>query len=185
MSAPRTTPGPNHWPHTLRALETGDPAALGEFARLVTTQLRALRAYDFRDDWDDLIQDVIWVVVTEARAGKIADLNAIPGFVKTVTWRKFRDLVSASNRYVDEEPGEGSRGPAWPKSPPTAPQRATIQQALDRLPEIERRIVVLLKVEQHSLHETARLMDLKVGTVRNHLARAVSRLRTTLESGDL
>ena len=55
--------------------------------------------------------------------------------------------------------------------------------ALDQLPEEQRSILLLVAVEDLSYAETARVLDVPVGTVMSRLSRARQRLRTILETG--
>ncbi len=61
------------WNATLERLLAGDRVAFLEFNRLVTGFLAQLRAYDFREEWDDLRQEVLMAVVANARTGRLRD----------------------------------------------------------------------------------------------------------------
>jgi RNA polymerase sigma-70 factor (ECF subfamily) len=86
------------WPATLAALLAGDRVAFMKLNRLVTGFLVRLRAYDFRDEWDDLRQEVILSVVENARAGRLRDTQAFLGYVRIITRNKFVDRVKAGMR---------------------------------------------------------------------------------------
>ena len=47
------------WLDTLDALQTGDRVALVKVTNVITGFLTRFRAYDRRDSWDDVIQDVL------------------------------------------------------------------------------------------------------------------------------
>ena len=51
--------GQTDWGATLEALLAGDALALARLTRLVNGFLGRWNAYDFRSDWDDLVQEVI------------------------------------------------------------------------------------------------------------------------------
>ena len=95
------------WGRVIRRIRSGDRLALLELTRLVTSILGSLRAYDFRDDWDDVAQEVVVVVVSAYEAGKIRNTAAIPGFVKTVTRRRFLQLIDAPRADSDERASRG------------------------------------------------------------------------------
>src|SRR5438132_1520228 len=59
------------WLAVLGRLLAGDRIAFLEVNRLVTGFLVQLRAYDFREEWDDLRQEVLLSVVANARAGRL------------------------------------------------------------------------------------------------------------------
>ena len=58
--------------------------------------------------------------------------------------------------------------------------RADIEQALDKLPEHHRVIVVLADLQEFSYAEIAETLDIPVGTVRSRLARARAALQKSL-----
>lgn len=60
-----------------------------------------------------------------------------------------------------------------------------LQQALSRLDDEERRIVVLKYFEEEKLQTIARVMDLNVSTVKSRLYRAVEKLKRYMEPGDI
>ncbi|MFI5487823.1 SigE family RNA polymerase sigma factor [Micromonospora echinaurantiaca] len=80
-------------------------------------------------------------------------------------------------------------------SPDTLPQRTTashadavdgrndVVRALAALPTAQRRVVVLRHLLDLTESETARELDISVGTVKSHNARALARLRTLLTEG--
>ncbi len=53
--------------------------------------------------------------------------------------------------------------------------------ALNELTEMQRQVVYLVEGFGWGLTDTARILDVSVSTVRNHLARGMARLRATLE----
>jgi len=57
-----------------------------------------------------------------------------------------------------------------------------ILQALDRLPEEQRSVLVLIAVEDLSYAETAQVLNIPIGTVMSRLSRGRERLRAMLES---
>ena len=67
------------WLAVLDRLLAGDRVAFLEVNRLVTGFLVQLRAYDFREEWDDLRQEVLLSVVANARAGRLRDPKAFVG----------------------------------------------------------------------------------------------------------
>lgn len=58
-----------------------------------------------------------------------------------------------------------------------------LQQALSKLNEEERRIVILKYFEEEKLQTIAHVMELKVSTVKSRLYRAVEKLRNYMETG--
>ena len=56
-----------------------------------------------------------------------------------------------------------------------------VSQALDRLPEEQRSVLVLIAVEDLSYAETAQALDIPIGTVMSRLSRGRERLRAMME----
>ena len=97
------------WPALVARLAAGDRAAFLELNRLVTSVLVRLRAYDFREEWDDLRQEVVLAVVANARAGRLRDPQAFVGYVRIVTRNKFVDRLKQHLRLRGEH-GEPEGG---------------------------------------------------------------------------
>ena len=55
--------GAEDWGETLERLLAGDRVAFLKVSRLVARFLARWRAYDFREEWPDLIQEVVLAVV--------------------------------------------------------------------------------------------------------------------------
>jgi RNA polymerase sigma-70 factor (ECF subfamily) len=76
----------------------------------------------------------------------------------------------------------------WPSAIPTAGEAvlarertALVWQAIDRLPEKQRIVVVLAGIEGHDIEEVARLLGLPHGTVKSRLFLARQRLKEHLQ----
>src|SRR5205809_5013031 len=73
------------WLAVLDRLLAGDRVAFLEVNRLVTGFLVQLRAYDFRDEWDDLRQEVLLSVAANARPGRLRHPQAFPAYLRLPT----------------------------------------------------------------------------------------------------
>src|SRR5438094_260314 len=73
------------WLAVLGRLLAGDRIAFLEVNRLVTGFLVQLRAYDFREEWDDLRQEVLLSVVAISRSSRIGLLKAVVGYRRILT----------------------------------------------------------------------------------------------------
>ncbi|GGR58442.1 RNA polymerase sigma-70 factor (sigma-E family) [Nocardioides luteus] len=62
--------------------------------------------------------------------------------------------------------------------------RSELFEALQALPEMQRKVVVLRHWLQLSVAETARELRIGEGTVKSHSSRGLAALRTRMESGD-
>ena len=76
-------------------------------------------------------------------------------------------------------------GPRLPNPPPTElpDVEPGLADALDHLSEMQRQVVYLVEGFGWGLTDVARILDISVSTVRNHLARGLERLRAELKVG--
>ena len=86
------------WIAVLDRLLAGDRLAFAQINRLISGFLVQLRAYDFRDDWDDLRQEVVVSLVANARAGRLRDPAAFLGYVRIITRNKVVDRLKGARR---------------------------------------------------------------------------------------
>lgn len=137
-------------------------------------------AFALCGDWhraDDLVQTALLKLYASWRRVESGSEEA---YVRTI-------LVRA---HIDQ-----TRRPWWkrersgdlPERPGPAHQieaRSELFEALQALPEMQRKVVVLRHWLQLSVAETARELRISEGTVKSHSSRGLSALRTYLESGD-
>ncbi|HEY9252774.1 SigE family RNA polymerase sigma factor [Nocardioides sp. NBC_00850] len=137
-------------------------------------------AYALCGDWhraDDLVQTSLLKLYASWRRVESGSEEA---YVRTI-------LVRA---HIDQ-----TRRPWWkrersgdlPERPGPVDQveeRSELFAALQALPEMQRKVVVLRHWLQLSVAETARELRISEGTVKSHSSRGLTALRTCLESGD-
>jgi len=100
-------------------------------------------------------------------------------FRRDRTWRT--RILSGSLERVEQVP-DTRRGP---EDRTLARDRGeTVTQALGRLPEPFREAVVLRDLEGLAYEDIARVLGIRIGTVRSRIARGRDRLRTLLESSE-
>src|SRR5688572_21474558 len=129
------------WPALVARLAAGDRAAFLELNRLVTSVLVRLRAYDFREEWDDLRQEVVLAVVANARAGRLRDPQAFVAYVRIVTRNKFVDRLKQHLRLREGEALPWDEESARIAAPPEADtaEAADLWTAVRTLPDDEQR----------------------------------------------
>ncbi|HXK25472.1 MAG TPA: sigma-70 family RNA polymerase sigma factor [Myxococcota bacterium] len=179
----------------LRRLRAGDAAAFETLVRdngprLLSVARRMLRS---EDDARDAVQ--------EAFLQAFRGIDRFEGGARLSTWLH-RIVVNASLMQLrsrsrkPEQPIEellprfyedGHRidpGPPWRSEaadPIEQRELATrVRAAIDRLPEIYRNVLLLRDIEELDTEETARLLDVKVDTVKVRLHRARQALRALL-----
>jgi RNA polymerase sigma-70 factor (ECF subfamily) len=170
-------------------LLAGDERAFLALARLVNGFLARWRAYDFRDEWDDLIQEVVMASVDAARTGRLRDPGAFVGYVRAVTRNKMADHLRARLR-----PGADAVLP-WDEriasgaldAEVSAELQTDLSTALDELPEKKRSAVCGVYLEGKTYEQVSREAGIPLGTLKRYLrdglAQLRERLRERLESG--
>lgn len=175
------------WAAALERLADGDRRALLRLTRLVNGFLRRWNAYDFRDDWEDLVQEVLMAGVRAQREGRIRERGHVYGFLKTVARNKFVDELKrrlrapARERLAwEDEVDEGFEPAAPPRDPGLA---RDVQRAMAGLEERRRRAVVAVYVEGKTHQEAMQSTGIPVGSLRRYLREGLAELRAALERG--
>lgn len=179
------------WAAILDRFLAGDEVAFLELSRLVTGFLVRWRAYDFRDEWPDLVQEVLLAVLKAAREGRLRNPDATVGYVRTIAHHKLMDRLRVHLR-----PGDG-QSPAWPpddaveaapdEHQPPPEVVVDVRRALDNLPEKQRKVVFAKYGQGRTAEQVAKDTGIPLGTVKRYLRDGLSELRRSfsvaLESG--
>ncbi len=171
------------WNAILDRLLAGDRVAFLEFNRLVTGFLAQLRAYDFREEWDDLRQEVLIAVVSNARAGRLRDAQAFVGYVKIITRNKFIDRLKRQLRHAEKETlpwDEETARAAAAATPAVADAGADVWSEVRRLPEDQQRILEGIYVEGKTYQEVSDATGIPLGTLKRRLRAGLGALRARL-----
>ncbi|MEV5506519.1 SigE family RNA polymerase sigma factor [Streptomyces orinoci] len=150
-----------------------------EFTAYVQERRAALYATAYhltgdRYEAEDLLQSALFS--TYRAWDRITDKAAVGGYLRrTMTnlhisaWRR-RKLNEYPTEELPEQPGEqdAMRGTEL---------RAVLWQALARLPELQRTMLVLRYYEGRTDPEIAEILDISVGTVKSSIWRSLRRLR--------
>lgn len=175
--------GPD-WSDVQERLLRGDRLAFLEVSRLISGVLAQLRAYDFRDEWEDLRQEVVLSLVANARAGRLRDPQAFVGYVRIITRNKFVDRLKQRMRRREDasEPWEeiAARLPVETD----AALAADVRAALAALPADERRAVEGVYVEGRTYEEVAEVTGIPLGTLKRRLRDGLAALRARLGGAD-
>ncbi len=170
------------WGAILERLLEGDRVAFAKFNRLLSGFLAQLRAYDFREEWEDLRQEVLLSVVKNARAGRLRDPKAFVGYVRIITRNKFVDRLkaklrrregemlpwdeetarAAASRVGGEGRGEGAR---------------ELWAAVGGLPEDTRQLIQGIYGEGKTYQEMSAETGIPLGTLKRRLREGLDLLR--------
>ena len=167
----------------VRAAAAGDAEAFG---RLVEGHAAWLRAritskLGSRETAEDLLQEVF--LAAWERLATLRDPRRFSAWLRAIAdnqvgmWRRRRltqlDLLA---RFGHETV------PAAPPAPREEPIRGLLREALGRLGDAHREVIVHHYLKGYSYRQTALLLDLETGTVRSRLQKARSRLHKEIAS---
>lgn len=128
---------------------------------------------------DDLVQDCLERALSRWRLHRPgSDLRA---WLFTILRNLFIDRYRVARRRGDTAPLDEAE--AMPPLQDAILGVGDILAALERLPEDQRSLLLLIGVEDLSYDEAARVLGVPIGTIMSRLSRARDRLRRTLESG--
>jgi len=108
-----TSSGSQDWSVTVHQLRVGHPVALIEWTRLAAGYLVEYRAYDFADEWDDLLERVLARLLEEPSARRGADRVEARDRMRAITcdelsqnlrrltqWREARELPWCESAHI-------------------------------------------------------------------------------------
>lgn len=167
----------------LDRLVAGDHLAFLRVNRLITGFLVQLRAYDFRDEWDDLRQEVVLSIVASARAGRLRDPQAFAGYVRIVTRNKVMDRLKAHLRMREGEhlPWEDEVAAADCSEDARAESARDVWTAAATLPDEQQRVLNGVYREGKTYETVARETGIPLGTMKRRLRDALVALRRRFE----
>ena len=141
-----------------------------------------------REEAADLTQEIFLRVFRHL--GSFGGRSTLKTWIFRIAVNHCRDRLSRwhpPTQPIGEETGEGvavypdpSRGPE--ELAVAADDKRRVEQALIRLPQVFREVVVLRDIEGLSYEEIADVLGVRIGTVRSRIARGRDQLRTLLEN---
>ena len=169
------------------ALERDDRVALQRLMRLVSSFLSRWNAYDFQDEWDDLIQEVLVAVAVALREGRIQDHRATLGYIRSTARFKFIDRLKQQLRWRDNErlPWEemvDEEEAKLAEDPGVLDLQRDLEEALNRLSEKQRKVVTSVHVFGKSYAQVVKETGIPLGSVKRHLRQGLLKLRANLST---
>jgi len=172
------------WIGVLQRIVDGDRLALVQASRLVNGFLMRWNAYDLRDEWEDLVQEVISAAALALRDGRLRDPQAAAGFLKATARFKYLDRLR-----IQLGSGKGVRLPweefvAGRERPPEewlgAEAREDLRRAFARIPDKKRAVVTAVYVAGLTYDEAVRATGIPLGTLKRYLRDGLAQLRDEL-----
>jgi len=168
------------WGAVLEELLEGDRVAFAKFNRLVSGFLAQLRAYDFRDEWEDLRQEVLLATLAGARAGRLRDPKAFVGYVRSITRNKFVDRLKRQLRTGEREALPWDDETADPAGEAGGEELGEAWAAVRELPREQQRILAGVYLEGKTYQEVSEELGVPLGTLKRRLRESFSALRARL-----
>ena len=174
--------GAPDWTAIQGRLLAGDRLAFLEINRLITGFLTRLRAYDFREEWEDLRQEVMMSVVANARAGRLRDPKAFVGYVRIITRNKFVDRLKERLRHHEKDhlPWDDASKEAAVRPPQGGHDE--LWSAVRDLPEEQRRVIEGVYLEGRTYQEVSETTGIPLGTMKRRLRDGLRALRQRFEA---
>jgi RNA polymerase sigma factor (sigma-70 family) len=157
-----------------------------DVVQLVADHHRAVYQYAYRltgsvQDAEDLTQQVF--LIAQRKIGQLRKVDAAGSWLFAILrncflkerQRRRPALAGDMDLNVDLIPEEGL---------PEGGDGDRLQQALNRLPEVFRLVVVMFYFEECSYRQIADELEMPIGTVMSRLARAKGQLRTMMFEGE-
>lgn len=167
------------WVAIMDALLHGDAeekeTAFLALNRLISGVLTKLRAWDHRDEWDDLRQTVLEKLVKSFARGQLRESKAFVAFTQTIIRHEFYDLLNAQagRERVDtleiveaQETDEATT--------------LSVRTAIGNLPEQLRIVVQAVYLEGQTYEEAAATTAIPLGSLKRYLRLGLVQLREQL-----
>jgi len=167
----------------LRGVIDGDRLALAQASRVVNAFLARFGAYDFRDEWEDLVQEVVSAAALALREGRIREPQAALAFLWTTARFKYLDrlrthLASGKGERLAWEDVASRQGTS--QGTLEAEAREDLRRALARIPDKTREAVTAVYVGGLTYEEAARATGIPLGTLKRYLRDGLAQLRQEL-----
>ena len=159
------------WVQELDGFLQNDHLAILKVERLVTNFLVKFGAYDFRDEWSDLRQQVLEALL-RAGAGRLRNPGAFVDYVGRITHNKFSDRLRKSLNWNEKGilPWDEESARMMSRTDERGTERAIdIQEALRRLRPDQERVLRDKHWGGKTLEEVACEMGVSLSTVKRLL----------------
>ena len=149
--------------------------AFAKLNRLISGFLINLRAWDHREEWEDLRQIVLMKLVKSFSHGQLRESKAFVAYARTITRNEFIDFLRARTSQPTVEPPDI---PAETEG--DAVTALEVRSLLHDLPEEHRKAVQAVYLEGRTYEEAAAVTAIPLGSLKRYLRLAITRLREQL-----
>ena len=164
--------------------QRGDRSALEDIAKLweqpLFYYLRRLTASE-ADAWE-LLQDT-WLKVIRS-IGSLRDGRALPSFLYTIARNTAISHARRSDFIDDASDVESMHDDSATEEIAMLDDAEQVHHALDQLPLLQREVLTLFFLQDLSLEQMAKLLDVPLGTVKSRLHYAKLAIRRILSRGN-
>jgi len=160
----------------MASLVEGDREAFLKVSRLVRGFLVGWRAYDFQDDWPDLIQETAMAAVEGVRKGRVREPEATYNYIRAIAHNHLRRRLIVHLRKSPDAalpieevdiPGEN----------PDAEAVATMRLALSKLSEPQSAALIAVHGNGRTYEQAASDTGIPLGSLKRHLREGMAQLR--------
>lgn len=165
------------------ALETSEPSSAPRNGAALVEHIQALRRYanvlvGNHADADDLVQEALKRALTYLESDR--QIDNLRAYLFTILHNARNDALKKQARSGTQVPVEDQTLVSEATSQTDRIACNEVIQAMQRLSEDHRQVLLLVGVEGMSYRETAEILDLPIGTVMSRLNRARAALREVL-----
>jgi len=176
------SPGEN-WGTVMEALLHGTPEAktiaFAKLNRLVSGFLVGLRAFDHREEWEDVRQIVLMKLVQNFRQGKLREPKAFVEYARVITRHEFYDFLRSRHKIEVVDIPELSDTEHLDTT-----DVLSMRSVLQNLSEKQQLAIQAVYVEGKTYEEAAIATAIPLGSLKRYLQQALTQLRKQLFAGE-
>lgn len=178
------TPPPQWGPELDTAFAAGDEHALSAAYRHCAGVIRGLALRSLRDDAaaDDVVQEV-FVRAWKYRSGYRPEHSSAPAWLVGIARNCIVDAARSAGREAERREADAVRSDREPRHEEAdlLVDRLVVRAEVERLGPPRSTIMALAFYEELTHQQIAQHLDLPLGTVKSHLRRGLTNLRTRLK----